>query len=90
MKEFIESAKIAERKAEGKKRKKEYALRKKKAKGLLEKFKDDKEAQEFILNCYEQDVVANSYEFGTINFSPKGKEEVVGADKMSYNDYIEV
>jgi hypothetical protein len=57
---------------------------------LLEKFKDDKAAQEFILNCYEQDVVANSYEFGTINFSPKSKDEVVGADKMSYDDYIEV
>ena len=87
---YIESAKEAEREAIKRKEQKEYNQRKRKAKKLLERFSDDENAQEFILVNYGKNVVASSYEYGAISFSPKSKDDVVGAENMLYDDYLEV
>ncbi|MBE5958734.1 MAG: hypothetical protein E7254_07735 [Lachnospiraceae bacterium] len=86
---FIESAKEAEREAIERREQKEYNQRKQMAKKLLERFSDDKNAQQFIVAHYGGKTV-NSSEYGMIDFSPESKDDVVGAENMSYDDYLEV
>lgn len=54
---------------------------------LLEKFPEERE---LFGNYYGEDTTCNLSEYGIVDFSPNGMKEVVGAEKFSYDEYIEV
>lgn len=54
---------------------------------LLEKFPEERE---LFGNYYGEDITCNLSEYGIVDFSPNGMKEVVGAEKFSYDEYIEV
>lgn len=54
---------------------------------LLEKFPEERE---LFGKYYGEDITCNLSEYGIVDFSPNGMKEVVGAEKFSYDEYIEV
>ena len=86
--EYIEQQKIIERKANEQKRKAHEAEIRIKATPLVEKYADS-DLLGFILCNYEKNTVAMTYE-GTVDFSPNSLREVVGGERLSYNDYLDI
>lgn len=58
----------------------------KKAASLIEKYPEEKELFEIY---YGQNVMVNTYD-GIIDFNPAGFKDVVGAEKFTYDDYLDV
>lgn len=54
---------------------------------LLEKFPEERE---LFGNYYGENTTCNLSKYGIVDFSPNGMMEVVGAEKFSYDEYIEV
>lgn len=83
---YIKEAKITEQKEAEKKRDIEYAKRKKKAAPLLEKYPN---MEGYIVCNYEENIIAMT-EGGDVNFNPQSLIDLVGGEKLSYNDYIDI
>ena len=86
--EYIEQQKIIERKANEQKRKAHEAEIRIKAAPLVAKYAES-DLLSFILCNYEKNTVAMTYE-GTVDFSPNSLRDVVGGERLSYNDYLDI
>lgn len=71
---------------EERKRNKERDARMKKASALIQKHPGKKE---LIATYYGQNVMINTYD-GMIDFDPEGYHDIIGAEKFTYDDYIDV
>lgn len=38
---------------------------------------------------WEENIIVDTQEWGYIDFSPKGKDEVVGGEKLTYEEYLD-
>lgn len=86
---FIEQQKEIEKTERELQAKKQYDTRVRQSKKLVEKFKDNKDIQDLIICHYGDNTIVVS-EYGTINFSPKDIKDIVGGEKLTYDDYLEV
>lgn len=80
-KEIQESKRLEE-----KKHREECKARTKKASALIQKHPDKKE---LFAAYYGQKIMVNTYD-GMLDFNPQGYCDVVGAEKFTYDDYIDV
>lgn len=60
-----------------------------KATALIKKYQDNEDIKALLLAHYGDDTVVSS-EIGCLDFSPTGKLEVVGGEKLNYDDYIDI
>lgn len=58
----------------------------KKASALIRKYPGEKDLFE---TCYGENTLVTTYD-GVIDFNPEGYKEVIGAEKFTYDDYIDV
>lgn len=87
---FLEKAKESNKKEQERKWK-EDAQRKREAAGrLIRRFKDDPDAQEIVAAHYGENVSVMTYEYGWLHFSPESMKNIVGGDKLTYDDYLEI
>lgn len=86
--EYIEQQKILEKEEKERKRKEREAEVRIKAAPLIEKYADSDLLPSILCN-YETNTVLMDYE-GTIDFSPDKLKDVVGGEKLTYNDYLDI
>ncbi len=55
---------------------------------LLNKFKNDTELQAIIKAHYGKNVSVMTYDYGCLQFSPNSMRNIVGGDKLTYNEYL--
>lgn len=72
--------------AQEKKYTEERKIRLKKAASLVQKYPEEKELFE---TYYGQNIMVSTYD-GIIDFSPDGFRDIVGAEKFTYDEYIDV
>ena len=60
-----------------------------KATDLIKKYQDNEDIKALLLAHYGDDTVVSS-EIGCLDFSPTGKFEVVGGEKLTYDEYIDI
>lgn len=84
---YIEKQIRKEAQEENRKRNADKTIRLKKAVKLIEKFPNEKD---LFGAYYGEDTYYYSLEYGSIDFRPNGMKDVVGAEKFSYDEYIEV
>lgn len=84
---YIEKQIRKEKQEENRKRNLERANRLQKAVHLLEKFPEEKE---LFGAYYGEETTCNLCEYGIVDFHSNGMKEVVGAERLSYDEYIEV
>lgn len=60
-----------------------------KASALLWKYRDDEAAKALLAGYYGDDITVMS-QFGCLDFSPAGMADIVGGEKLSYDDYIDI
>lgn len=56
---------------------------------LIQKYQGNDDIKALLIGHYGDDILVSS-EFGNIDFSPTGKEDVVGGEKLSYDDYLDI
>ena len=66
----------------------------KKAKGrqaaaLIRKYQDNEKIKEILMEYYGDDIVVLS-EIGSLDFSPVRMADIVGGEKLTYDDYIDI
>ncbi len=87
---FLEKAKESY-KMEQERKWKEEAQRKREAAGrLIRRFKDDPDAQKIVSAHYGENVSVMTYEYGCLQFSPESMKNIVGGDRLTYDDYLEL
>ena len=86
--EYIEQQKILEKEEKERKRKEREAEVRIKAAPLIEKYADSDLLPSILCN-YETNTVLMDCE-GTIDFSPDKLRDVVGGEKLTYNDYLDI
>ena len=84
--EYIEEQEKKEKLLQEERYKAERAERIKRAAKLIQKYPEHKE---LFASCYGEKVLAQTYD-GNIDFNPNGYADVVGAEKFTYDDYIDV
>lgn len=84
--EYIEEQEKKEKRLEEERYKAKRAERIKRAAKLIQKYPEHKE---LFASCYGEKVLAQTYD-GNIDFNPNGYADVVGAEKFTYDDYIDV
>ncbi len=60
-----------------------------KATALIKKYQDNEDVKALLLGHYGDDIVVSS-EIGCLDFSPTGKLDVVGGEKLTYDDYLDI
>lgn len=60
-----------------------------KATALIQKYKDNEDMKALLIGHYDDDIMVMS-EFGNIDFSLDGKSDIVGGEKLSYDDYLNI
>lgn len=60
-----------------------------KATALIKKYQDNEDVKALLLGHYGDNIVVSS-EIGYLDFSPTGKLDVVGGEKLTYDDYIDI
>lgn len=56
---------------------------------LIKKYQDNADIKELLLGHYGDDILVLS-EFGNIDFSLNGKAGVVGGERLTYDDYLDI
>lgn len=84
--EYIEEQEKKQKQREEERRKASQAERTKKAANLIQEYPEYKEM--FAL-YYGEKIIVQTYA-GDIDFDPNGYKDVVGAERFSYDDYIDV
>ncbi len=70
---------------------KERTQHKREAAGrLLKRFKDNPDIQSLISENYGEKTSVMTYDYGCIQFSPESMKGIVGGDKLTYDDYLEL
>lgn len=83
---YIEKEIKKAKQLEERKRIKEHNARLEMAAALIQKYPKEKD---LFAAYYGQKVIANTYD-GVIDFNPEGYRDIVGAEKFTYDDYIDV
>ena len=60
-----------------------------KAAALIQKYKDNEDMKALLIEHYGDDIMVMS-ELGNIDFSLDGKSDIVGGEKLSYDDYLNI
>lgn len=60
-----------------------------KAATLIKKYQDNEDVKELLTEHYGDDILVLS-EFGNIDFSLNGKADVVGGERLTYDDYLDI
>ncbi len=59
------------------------------AAALIQKYQNNEKIKSLLIGHYGDDTVVSS-EIGFLDFSPAGKLDVVGGEKLNYDDYIDI
>lgn len=86
---YIKKQKEIELKNKEKRCREEIEIKRNKACELLKRYKDNEWAKSIIVENYEDDNNA-CVEGGIIEFNPDSLKNVVGGEKLSYDDYIDI
>lgn len=86
---YIENQKAIERKRREWQWQEERENKSKKAAALMQKYHDNEKIRSLLAAHYGDDMIVLS-EFGNLDFSPAGKADVVGGEKLTYDDYIDI
>ena len=86
---YIEKQKIIERYNQKFQLQEDREFKTIKAAGIIEKYKDNEHIIAFLISNYGDDILALS-EYGCIDFSLTGKADVVGGEKLTYDDYLDI
>lgn len=86
---YIRQQQILERKSWERQWKKDREAKAVKAAALIQKYQDNEHIKALLADHYGEDILVFS-EFGNIDFSPARKEDVVGGEKLTYDDYIDI
>lgn len=84
--DYIEKQSKMKKQFEEKQRQEQCNIRSQKAVALIQKYP---EYSELFATYYGENIIVQTYD-GTIDFTPKGHKDIVGAEKFSYDDYIDV
>lgn len=88
-KSYIEKQKVLERKELELQQQKDRENKAIKASALLRKYRDNDAARALLAAYYGDDITVMS-QFGCLDFSPAGMADIVGGEKLSYDDYIDI
>lgn len=87
--DYIEEQIRMEKTEQEQRREKERMERLKKAAALIKKFSDKEDLEDLLGQYYGEKALVCTYD-GTIDFDPEGCKDVVGAEKFTYDEYLEV
>lgn len=60
-----------------------------KAAALITKYQDNEQIKALLTDYYGDNIFVFS-KFGNIDFSPSGKSDIVGGEKLTYDDYLDI
>lgn len=86
---YIRQQKILEEENQEKQRKKDREAKAIKAAALIKKYQNNEHLKELVTTYYGDDIFVLS-EFGNIDFSLNGTADLVGGEKLTYDDYLDV
>lgn len=86
--DFIDNQKDLATKERKQTYEKERAEKNQKAAALLKKYQNDEHLQAVIIANYGENTILLDY--GGLDFSPKTMNDIVGGEKLSYNDYLDI
>ena len=86
---YIKEQQAIERKKQERQWQKDRENKAIKATALIKKYQDNEDIKALLLAHYGDDTVVSS-EIGCLDFSPTGKFEVVGGEKLTYDEYIDI
>ena len=86
---YIRQQQILERENQERQWKKDREAKAVKATALLQKYQDTEDMKALLTGHYGGDIMVMS-EFGNIDFSLNGKVDIVGGEKLSYDDYLDI
>ena len=86
---YIKKQKAIERKKQERQWQKDKDIKTKKASALIQKYQDNEDIKALLAAHYGDDIMVLS-QFGYIDFSPTGKNGIIGGEKLTYDDYIEI
>jgi len=86
---YIRQQKILEEENQEKQRKKDRDAKAIKAAALIKKYQNNEHLKELITTYYGDDIFVLS-KFGNIDFSLNGTTDIVGGEKLTYDDYLDV
>lgn len=86
---YIRQQKIFERENQEEQCKKDSEEKAVKAAVLIRKYQDREDIRALLLEHYGDDIMVMSG-FGNIDFSLNGKADIVGGEKLSYDDYLDI
>ena len=86
---YIRQQKIFERENQEEQCKKDREEKAVKAAVLIRKYQDREDIRALLLEHYGDDIMVMSG-FGNIDFSLNGKADIVGGEKLSYDDYLDI
>ena len=86
---YIRQQKILERENQERQWKKDREDKAVKATALIQKYQDNEYLKELVTDYYGDNIFVSS-KFGDIDFSPDGKADIIGGEKLSYDDYLEI
>ena len=86
---YIEKQKAIERKNQEQQWQKDRENKAIKAAGLIQKYGDNVHLKELLITHYGDNITVLS-DFGNLDFSPSGKEDVVNGGKLTYDDYLDI
>ena len=93
-KNYIQKQKVKSQAEAVRQRREEEKLRKKAAAPLLRKYRNNEDITGVILANYGSSVLAQTYfpgdEIDYIDFSPSGKDSIIGGKEITYNQYIDL
>ena len=86
---YIRQQQILKRENQERQQKKDREIKATKAASLSQKYQDNDGIKALLIEHYGDNILVLS-EFGNIDFSPTGKESVVGGKKLAYDDYLDI
>lgn len=86
---YIRQQQILERENQERQWKKDSEAKAIKAAALIKKYQDNEHLKELVTAYYGDDIFVLS-EFGNIDFSLTGKTDIVGGEKLTYDDYLDI
>lgn len=86
---YIREQQILEREIQERRWKKEREAKAVKATALIKKYQDNEYLKELVTDYYGDNIFVSS-KFGEIDFSPDGKADIIGGEKLSYDDYLDI
>lgn len=86
---YIKQQQILERENQERQWQKDKEDKAIRAAALIQKYQDNEYLKELVADHYGDDIFVLS-EYGNIDFSPNGKTDIVGGEKLTYDDYLDI